>query len=79
MLKNIRINQIYVKADGNCFYRCLSMYFHRNQNYHIKMREEICKFGKENNDIFPKSIHPVENINEFLEYHSKNGIWADSF
>lgn len=70
-------NQINIKADGNCFYRCLSMYFTRNEESYNKIRLEICNFRKENNNIFPIDENPVTSINDYLDYHSQNNIWAE--
>lgn len=38
---------------------------------------KVFVFRQENNDISPNSTHSVENINEFLGYHSRNGVWAE--
>lgn len=36
-------NHIELKKN-NCFYRCLSMYFTRNEESYNKIRLEICNF-----------------------------------
>ena len=33
-----------VKSDGNCFYRCLSMYFYKDESLHEKVRNEIVDY-----------------------------------
>ena len=37
-----------VKLDRNCFYRCLSMYFYKDESLHEKVRNEIVDYMIDN-------------------------------
>ena len=55
--KNYEINKKYFKEndiqkDGNCFFRCISYYFYKKIEHHMKIRESIYKFIVENKEAF---------------------------
>lgn len=42
------MTQIDVGKDGNCFMRCMALYFYKNEHYYFRVRSEICQHLKRN-------------------------------
>lgn len=43
----------------------------------IKLGLKYAILKMENNNIFPIDENPVTSINDYLDYHSQNNIWAE--
>ena len=52
--------EIDIIGDGNCFYRCLAMFFESTQENHKYCRETIYMYIYNNKDIF-KSFFDINN------------------
>ena len=49
---NTRFREVTVKPDGNCFYRCLSIYLYKDENHHEQVRNEIVEYMIDNRRHF---------------------------
>ena len=47
-----QFKEVSVKSDGNCFYRCLSMYFYNDESLHERIRNEIVEYMMDNKAYF---------------------------
>ena len=77
-LKMSEITQKYksrtVKADGNCFYRAVSLHFNNDENKYSGIRQLILNFGIMHPELFlnhGKGVQQVKDffwINKLMEY-----------
>ncbi|CAG2190284.1 CFT1 [Mytilus edulis] len=57
-----------VRGDGNCFYRCISLFLYGIENHHNKIRQATVKYMKEHKDRFLPLID--ENFNLHMAHQS---------
>ena len=78
-IDNKDVIKIDVKSDGNCFMRCISL-FVNNENYHLKIREEIQNFIEINKSLFNHLEIETEvgilNIEDYIIYIKKPKSWS---
>ena len=91
MAKQIDKNEyceIGIIGDGNCFYRCLSMYFEYNQNDYSYYRRIIYEYIFQNKNTFKPFFNKYESesdlqyndrYNKYIENIINDGIFAGDF
>ena len=65
--------EIDIEKDGNCYYRCLSYYYRKTQDYHLEFRKFISEIFENNLDKF-KDHYPDPNILGIPEPASEDEI-----
>ena len=73
---NINVNEvdiIDVAEDGNCFMRCITLFVYRDENKHIRTRQEIANYLYANYRNFENiSIPTEEGMKTIIEYGQVN-------
>ena len=84
-IREIPINLLYelnIIKDGNCFFNCLSYFFHNTQKDSFEFRKIIYEYIKSNKEelipFFPDENNEnkeekIKKFDEYIETISKNG------
>jgi len=61
-------------GDENCFYKCISQFYHNKEEYHIYYRKLICEF------INSKKVHEMNQYAYLPDnYNNKTLLYNDYF
>ena len=84
LLVNLKMSEIIqkyksrtVKADGNCFYRAVSLHFNNDENKHSEVRQLISNFGIMHPELFLNHGKDVQQVKDFFLDQQIDGIWAE--
>lgn len=82
LIQSYRVAQN-VTGDGNCYFRCLSLYFFGTEDFHSQIRKTIVDFMITHINVFSRDIHESNRcltVNEYINSMSlTNGVlnsWA---
>ena len=70
---------IKIKADGNCFYRALSLFFNKTDDDHMRFRHEIVNFCLLHLEIFDILERTKAELIIEINSHRIDGFFAESF
>lgn len=78
-LNNSQLHIYEIKKDGNCLFRCISLYLYNTQKFHNIIREHMINYMILNKKKFKNSIY-LENmtIDSWIWYMKQNGIYGDA-
>ena len=66
-----------VQGDGNCFFRCLSLFFHKTEEKHEEIRENIVKTIKRNSDTYKALVSDFErHVSGMEKSDGSEASWA---
>lgn len=78
-MSKIKVEQIDVPSDGNCFFHSLSYLIKGTSEYTALIRKRLCEFGRENPEILSEFNSDTDNYNdEYYDKMSKDHEWADA-
>ena len=66
-----------VTGDGNCYYRAISLYLNKEENSHIKIRNEIADFSLNNLQLFEEFLLDKGKLIRLFEDQKILGKWAE--
>lgn len=73
------INELNVKGDGNCLFRCISYMLYDSEEYHVIIRNKIIDYAQDNGDNFLKSSNLDCTLYEWSKKMSNFGEYGDAF
>ncbi len=65
-----------IGGDGNCLFRSISDQLRGNEHDHFELRHEAIIHMRENAEFFKFYIEDDEDINDYLDTMSRDGIWG---
>jgi len=81
--KNIELKeviQINVDPEGNCLMRCLALFIYKDENEHIRVRQEIANYIKEHRkeyeNIELETEKGLKNIDYYIIYIQQINSWG---
>ena len=78
-LKDPGQNTLNVRADGNCFYRAVSLALLESEDYYKEIKELALSYlGKWANQL-KEYVWEGLCVETLLEYHRQDGTWADEY
>ena len=87
-LNKNEFSEIGIIGDGNCFYRCLSMFYEYNQDNYRYYRRIIYEYISNNKNVFipffdkydsESDLQFYERYNKCIEKINNNGVFAGDF
>lgn len=74
----MRIKLRDVTGDGNCLFRAFADQVDGNENTHVIMREEACKYMIEHQEFFQPFLDEDEDgtFEAYTKLMQKNGEWG---
>ena len=63
--------------DGNCFYRCLSKDIYGTADYHLDVRQRICKAMAAKPHFYQNFLTNRITFDKLIKYHSRDGNHAN--
>ena len=75
-------NRIKILPDGNCLFRCFSLFLYNHENNHFVIRSRIIKYVLDNWEKFKYNIignshYPnIRDENSYLRYMSQLGTYG---
>ena len=63
-------------TDGNCFFRAVADQLYGYEFYHIRLRQEVVKFLKENKEEYKYFIENDIPIDRYIKLISQDGVWG---
>ena len=72
------IENINVKGDGNCFFRCISLKVHGTEENYSKVRQQIVEFLEKNEEDYSELVldKKGKTYKEYLQEMQKDKVWA---
>lgn len=77
-------NRYVIVHDGNCLFRCFSIFLYNQQHNHMRIRNVIVQNVRKKWDYFKSFIvnnndySGVVNVNDYVIFMSKDGTWGNS-
>lgn len=66
-----------VQGDGNCMFRAIADQLYGNEMYHKELRKFAMQYILQEKEYFQDYIING-NVEEYVEYKSKDGVWGDN-